>query len=120
MIHYSVNEQWSVMSDPAIVKEIGMNLKQMRLNKNISQEQLAGLSGINRVTISRLEGGRAATLLTVVQILRALNKLDILNIFREEPEISPIQLLRLQEKQKKYASSKRKKAQEDTKEESEW
>ena len=120
MIQYSVKEQWSLMTDPAIVKEIGKNLKQMRLNQNISQEQLAELSGINRVTISRLEGGRAATLLTVVQILRALNKLDILNIFSEEPEISPIQLLKLQEKQKKYASSKRNKAEENTREESEW
>lgn len=97
------------MSDPAIVKEICQNLKQIRLNKNISQEELANLSGLNRVTISRLEAGRAATLLTVIQILRALDKLEVFNAFITEPEISPIQLLKQKETQRQKASPKKKK-----------
>lgn len=96
------------MTDPALVKEIGAGLKQMRLNKNISQADLAEKAGIDRTTISRLEGGSGGTLITLVQVLRALDRLDILNVFREEPSISPIQLLKIQEKSRKYASSKRK------------
>ena len=95
------------MADPAIVKEICQSLRQMRLNKNLSQQKLADLSGVNRTTISRMEAGRAATLLTVVQVLRALDKLDILNTFRQEPEISPVKLLKLQERQRKKASPTR-------------
>ncbi|MBL7996016.1 helix-turn-helix transcriptional regulator [bacterium] len=96
------------MADPVIVKEIGGSLRHMRLNKNISQEQLARMAGVDRTTISRMEAGRAATLLTLVQVLRALDKLDILNVFSEEPQISPLQVLKMQERQRQKASPKRK------------
>lgn len=95
------------MSDPAIVKEICTNIKQLRLNKNISQAELANLSGLNRVTISRLEAGRSATLLTVIQVLRALDKLEILNAFITEQEISPIKLLQQKVSQRQKASPKK-------------
>jgi len=98
---------WKSMSDPAIVGEIGRFIQHMRLNRNLTQKQLATMSGVNRVTISRIEGGQAATLLTLVQILRALDKLDILNIFSEEAEISPLQLLSLKKKQRQRASGTR-------------
>ena len=104
----SYNKNWSATADPAIVKEICNSIRQMRLNKNLSQDELAHRSGINRTTISRMESGRAATLLTLVQVLRALDKLDVLNLFWEEPEISPMQLLKFQEQQRKKASPKKK------------
>jgi len=105
----SYKQNWAAMTDPAIVKELCRSLKQMRLNKNLSQEQVAKMSGLNRVTISRMEAGRAATLLTIVQVLRALDKLDILIIFSEEPEISPIKLLKIKEQQRQKASPRNKK-----------
>ena len=100
-------QNWEAMSDAAIIKEIGKRMKQIRLNQNLSQEKLSLLSGIDRITISRMESGRPVTSLTLIQVLRALNKLEILNAFRQEPEISPIKLLKLQEQQRKKASSKR-------------
>ncbi len=102
-------ENRSAMSDIAIVKEICLNLKQIRLIKNLSQAELAEKAGLNRITISRMEAGRAATLLTLVQVLRALDKLDILDMFEEEAEISPLQLLKLQKKQRKRASGPKRK-----------
>jgi transcriptional regulator with XRE-family HTH domain len=98
---------WEALADPAIVKEIGKSLKQIRLNKNLSQEHLAISSGLDRTTISRMESGRAATLLTLVQVLRALDRLNILNAFLQEPEISPLILLKIQEKKRKKAYSKK-------------
>lgn len=98
---------WQAMSDPAIVTEIGRFIRRMRLNRNLTQQQLAAMSGVNRVTISRLEGGQVSTLLTVVQILRALDKLDILNVFHEEAETSPLQLLALKKRQRQRASGSR-------------
>lgn len=103
MNNLSSNINWEVLADPAIVKEIGKSLKQIRLNKNLSQEQLAKTSGLDRTTISRMESGRAATLLTLIQVLRALDRLNILNIFLEEPEISPLNLLKMQESKRKRA-----------------
>lgn len=110
----------SATADPAIVKGICQSLKQMRLNKNMTQADLATISGLNRVTISRMESGRAVTLLTVVQVLRALDRLDILDIFRKESDISPLQLLKLDEKKRKRASRSSNKTVNTRKEKSEW
>ncbi len=98
---------WKSMSDPGVVSEIGRLIRQMRLNRNLTQKQLADMSGVSRVTISLFERGRSATLMTLVQILRALDKLDILDVFHEEAEISPLQLLSLTKKRRQRASGAR-------------
>ncbi|MBC8414125.1 hypothetical protein H8E50_10720 [bacterium] len=51
-----------------------------------------------------MKSGRAATLLTVVQVLRALDKLDVLDLFQEQAEVSPLQLLKMHEKKRRRAS----------------
>lgn len=105
----SNENDWYRLGDSAIVRKLCANLKQMRLNKNWSQSYLAEHAGLDRVTISRMENGRASTLLTFIQVLRALNKLHLLNIFDEEPEQSPLKLLKLLEMQRQKASPVKKK-----------
>ena len=92
------NKDWYAMTDKAIVKIICNNVKQMRLNKNISQEELSKKSGISRITIARLEAGKAINLLTLIQLLRALDELDLMNAFDKQPEISPVILMEAQQK----------------------
>jgi transcriptional regulator with XRE-family HTH domain len=41
-----------------IRKKRADELKQMRLEKNISQEKLSEISGLHRATIARIESGR--------------------------------------------------------------
>ncbi len=94
------------LSDPAIVHLIGDGLKQLRIKKNITQQQLSEAAGINRSTISRLEAGRAATLLTIVQVLRALDELELLKVFQHQQTMSPIQLLKVQQQPRQRASGK--------------
>jgi transcriptional regulator with XRE-family HTH domain len=95
------------LSDHALVQEIGKKFKKMRLNKNITQDELAKISGLDRTTISQLENGRPATLLTFVQVLRALDKLELLNIFSDEPDISPLEAVKLKRQTRKRASKKK-------------
>ena len=54
-MQFSYNKNWYGMTDNAIVEVLCKSIKQMRLNKNISQEELSLQSGVNRVTISRTE-----------------------------------------------------------------
>lgn len=105
MMPESSKISWYGMTDSLIVTEIGKQLKQTRLNRNLTQERLAQLSGLDRSTISQLENGRAATLLTLVQVLRALERLDLLDHFVAEKIISPILALKLQGKKRKRASA---------------
>jgi putative transcriptional regulator len=100
---YNINN-WHAMSDPAILEEIGQRLKAFRLQKNITQEEIAQKIGVNRVTIGEIEKGRPSSLLTFIQLLRGLDKLDLLNSINIVPTISPIQMAKLQKKSRQRAS----------------
>ena len=97
-------KNWHSLSDPAILREIGRLLRQMRLKQNITQEQLATRAGLDRTTIVQLEKGRSATLLTLVQILRVLEKLEILDGLAEDAEVSPLAAAKLLAKTRQRAS----------------
>lgn len=95
---------WYPLSDLAILREIGRNLRQMRLNRNQSQQKVADAAGIDRATLSMIEHGRPTSLLTFVQLLRVLEQLDWLNGLAVSAEINPVALARLTARQRRHAS----------------
>ena len=80
------------MTDIAVINKIGAFIKNERLNSNKTQGQLSDEAGVNRSTLSQIENGEAITLLSLIQIIRALNKLELLEIFSIQQLISPIAL----------------------------
>ena len=108
MIGNSVNIFTYPMSDKAILSQLGTQLKQMRLNKNITQLQISRMAGLSRSAISTMENDGNGSMISFVQLLRALGKLEILNHFITETPISPIQIAKLHGKQRQRASEKRK------------
>lgn len=98
------------MSDSAILKELAVFIKQVRLKKNYKQNELAEKAGIHRVTLSEFENGeRSISLLTFIELLRALNELELLEIFKNQTMISPLEMAKLEAKKRQRASSPRKK-----------
>ena len=97
------------LTDNMILEKIGENIKRMRLERNISQKELAGSAGVAISSIAALERGENISLKTIVPILRALNSLHMLSDFLKEPEISPIAYAKQLDGQKsrKRASSKK-------------
>jgi len=93
-----------ISSDTAIVNNLGAYIKHHRLEQNKSQQQLAEEAGINRSTLVEFEKGMRANLLTFIQLLRALNLLEVLDHFNVTPQISPIQLAELERKKRRRAS----------------
>ena len=91
-------------SDDAVLADLGAQLKQMRLNRNLTQKQLGELSGLSRSAISDLENGAGGTTRSLVQLLRALDKLEILGHFKTEAPVSPIQIAKMRGKIRKRAS----------------
>ena len=64
-----------------------MRLKQIRLQKGLSQSELADLSGIDTSNISRLEtGGRLPNLQTIKKVVDAL-KISLDEIYYDRPSI---------------------------------
>ena len=91
-------------ADDVILQNLGEQLKRMRLNKNLTQTQLCEVSGLSRSAISDMENKGSGSMSTFVRVLRALEKLEILNHFITEVPISPIQIAQLKGKIRKRAS----------------
>ena len=108
------------MSDKAVLRELGRRVKQRRLAKNLSQESLAEMAGVNRMTIVNLEQGRTTTLLTFVQVLHALGSLDGLESFLPEIGPSPLQVAKMKGKKRLKASGGSRKPDSDSGGESAW
>lgn len=97
------------LSNTQIEQELGKRLKNHRLDLNLSQDEVAGRSGLSRRTITAIENGEGSTVGTLVALLRALNALDTLAGFLPDPGISPIAMTSMvQETPRKYASKPRK------------
>jgi transcriptional regulator with XRE-family HTH domain len=96
----NTNINWVEMSDTAIVRKIGEFIKQERLKINKTQAQLATEAGINRWTLGQIENGEAITMLSLIQIMRALDILYLLEGFSIKQEISPLELAK-QDQQKR-------------------
>lgn len=111
-----VNNIYS-LSDYGLLKQLGSKIKEIRLARNITQSRLQQLSGVHRTIISDIENGKNTGILTIIQLLRALEALNLLELFLEQPEISPLALAKLHGKKRRRASSKENKNQ---KGESEW
>ena len=102
----NVNNNWIAMSDNTIIGVIGEFIKQKRLQENKSQVLLAKEAGLNRSTLVQIENGESITLSSLIQILRVLNLLHLLDIFTIEDKISPIEYARLKEKKRLRAGKK--------------
>ena len=107
------------LTDSLILQRIGDTIRHCRLERNISQKVLAESSGVSLSSVAALERGDSVSLSTLIPVLRALNKLEMLQPFLEEPGISPIAYARMLDGQKKR---RRASAQKDKEEEykSEW
>jgi len=95
---------WSSMSDKALAEHIGRFVKEKRMELNKTQDALAHATGISRSTLSLLEKGETVTLATLLQVLRVLDQLHILDVFSVQPTVSPIHLAKIELKKRKRAS----------------
>lgn len=90
-------------TDAAVLAELGTRLERTRLDRNLTQEQLADEAGVSRQTIVRMESGGVVKLPAFVRILRALGMLDGLEALVPQPVPSPIEQLDRQGRQRQRA-----------------
>jgi transcriptional regulator with XRE-family HTH domain len=109
-------KNWIAMSDKALVKHIGDFVKHHRMEQNKTQDTLAKEAGISRSTLSLLERGGSVTVPTLIQVLRVLDKLSVMDAFQVEKQISPIMLAKM-EQGKRYRIREK---QQDKQTESDW
>jgi putative transcriptional regulator len=91
----------------AIAAELGDRIKTARLNANLTQKALANKAGLSLKAVTNGEKGKS-TLESMIAILIALGLTEQLNSFIPKQEVSPVQLIELQGKERKRATTIRK------------
>ena len=94
------------LSDREITEHIGKKIRRIRLNENITAEDLQLRTGIHKKTIGDAENGKNVTLGTLISILRGLNASDLLEHLTEDEPVSPVSLAMNNEKVRERARRK--------------
>ncbi|MES2431786.1 MAG: helix-turn-helix transcriptional regulator [Bacteroidota bacterium] len=72
------------MADQEIQFKLGERIKQLRIKRNMTQNELAMECDFEKASMSRIESGQAnPTIRTLYKICNALN-IDIIELFSEE------------------------------------
>ena len=97
----------SLTNDDQVLLEIGERLSRVRLDRNLTQGDLAARASVSKRTIERLEGGGVGTQLSgFIRVCRALDLMDRLNGLVPEPMPSPMAELKLRGKVRQRASGR--------------
>ena len=96
------------LSDGVLLAELGARIAHARLERNLTQAQLAEEAGVSRNTLQRLESGAvAAQLSAFLRVCRVLGLLDRLDALIPEAKPGPMVLLQMKGKMRRRASSRK-------------
>jgi transcriptional regulator with XRE-family HTH domain len=94
-------------TEKAILTELGARLRTTRLNENITQDELARRSGVGKSAVRAAEKGGNLTLANLLRILRALQKLEQIDLLLPETGPSPLAMAKLKGNLRLRARQKR-------------
>lgn len=97
-----------IMTDAAVLAELGRRLERQRLERNWTQVELATAAGIGQATVQRAERGKSVQMTSMIKLLRTLGLLAGLDVAIPESIDLPIaQLEREQRKTRRRARGSR-------------
>jgi len=100
---------WNILSNKAIVQEIGKRIKTYRIDKRYTQQDLAIRAGVSLFTLAKIEQGKPVSIIMLLAVLRVLRLLDNLEMLLPDIGISPIKMLELQGKKPQRIRPKKQK-----------
>lgn len=95
------------ITDQTVLNEIGERIATLRLNRNLTQAELAEQSGVSKSTVERLEAGEAVQTTSLIRLFRSLGILTRFETLIPEPVPSPVAQLKLHGRTRRRASPKR-------------
>lgn len=101
---------FSASSSTAIASALCKRLEDVRLNKNISQAEVARQAGVSRSTMTRIADGKSISLDSFIRVIKALGLADHLASLLPDPSVRPVELVAREGQQRQRASGKRKPA----------
>lgn len=96
------------MNDATLLRELGERLAHARLERNLTQAELAEQAGVAKRTVERLESGEVAAQLSgFLRVCRVLGLLDRFDALIPEAKPSPMMMLKMKGKIRRRASSRK-------------
>jgi transcriptional regulator with XRE-family HTH domain len=89
--------------DTAALLELGRRVTRARLDRNLTQADLAREAGVSKRTVERLEAGGSTQLGNLLRVLRALGLLGRIDALVPESSPSPVEQLRLEGRRRERA-----------------
>lgn len=83
-----------MLSDEAVLQELGARLSHRRKLVQLTQAELAREAGVSRSTVERLEAGHSVQFTNLIRVLRQLGLLANLEALLPPAEPSPMELLK--------------------------
>jgi transcriptional regulator with XRE-family HTH domain len=97
-----------LLTDDAILAEIGKRIARYRIDSQITQADLAKQAGVSKRTVERVEAGATAQFSTIIRILRVLDLMEGLENLVPKPVPRPMELLKQKGKvRQRVATSRR-------------
>jgi len=94
------------LTDTAVLASLGGRIAETRLERDLTQAELAKEAGVSKRTLVRLEGGESTQLTNLIRVLRALGLTGNLDALFPPPAPSPLKQLQSEEKRRKRASGR--------------
>jgi len=89
---------WNSLSNSEILVELGRRIKDYRINKRFTQQEVADRAGVSLFTITQVEKGKSVSTTTLIAVLRVLRLLENFEMLLPEIEVSPIEIMKLRGK----------------------
>jgi len=96
-----------LLTDEAILVEIGLRIAQRRIERRLTQAELAVQAGVSKRTLERIEDGASAQMASMIRVFRVLDLLPGLELCIPRTEPGPVELLQTQGKPRQRASRKK-------------
>jgi len=94
------------LSDEAVLAELGERITRQRINRELTQAQLAEQAGIAKRTLERMEAGSSAQLSSLIRVLRALKLLESLDALIPAAGPGPLDWLKREGQRRQRVSSR--------------
>lgn len=89
-----------ILSPEELAREVGENIRKLRLQKNLTQNSLASQAGVSMTALRHLEAGRGAHLATLIRVARALDKQAWLRSLAPRITVNPLHMAPHAERQR--------------------
>ncbi len=75
-------------------ERLGRQFRALRLSDDTDQKTLAEKAGVSLSALRNLETGSGVSLKTMLAVLRALGRIDFIDMLAPVPTVSPMQMLK--------------------------